>query len=82
MSSDHLFYEKVINRKGQQEFIEQILAKYRHYPADEKLKELIWNDLMAAQHRGELTIPVSVSLCHDPNDQYPNYVKIELDTRV
>jgi hypothetical protein len=82
MSEAHLFYGKEIVREKQQEFIQQILHKYRNEKASEELKEKIYNDLFAEQHKGNITIPFKVLFKKDETGTHPPCIEVLLDTRV
>ena len=78
----HYFYGSPIFRQTEQEYIEQLLSKYRSCPADEGLKKKIWEELQAEKAAGRIRIPFKVRLHVDPSQQFPNYVEVLLDTKV
>lgn len=78
----HPFYGTSIFRQQEQEYIRQILAKYRSFPADEELKKRIWEELQAEKAAGRIHIPFKVRLQVDPTHQFPNVVEVLLDTKV
>lgn len=78
----HSFYGSPILRQKEQEYIEQLLSKYRSCPADEELKKKIWEELQAEKAAGRIRIPFKVCLHADPTKQFPNYVEVLLDTKV
>jgi hypothetical protein len=83
MSEEHVpFYGKVIDRNSEQEQINNLLKKYNDEPVTEDLKEKVWNELMMEKHLGNITIPFNVSIQKDPDDVFPDLLRIELDTKV
>lgn len=82
MSENHLFYEKQIVRDDEEEKIDAILSKYKNEKATPELRDKIWNDIMTARHMGQISIPVKVHLKQDPENKFPDYIEVALDTRV
>lgn len=79
---EHPFYGKDILADREQEYIRQILSKYRLEKADEELKKKIWGDLQQAKFLGKVTIPFKVVLHRDQSGKFPSYVEVILDTKV
>lgn len=79
---EHPFYGHVIYRGRQEEYIENILKKYRNEPATEDLKKKIWDELQMEKYHGRVTIPFKVALRRDPTGKFPDYVEVILDTKV
>ncbi len=79
---EHPFYGTVIYRGREEEYIKNILKKYRHEPATEELKKKIWEELQMAKYEGLVTIPFKVVLRRDSSGKFPDYVEIILDTKV
>jgi len=78
----HPFYGQEILRNQQQKWIETLLKKYRGQPADDTLKQRIWDELQEQKHQGILTIPFKVVLRKDPSHNFPPYIEVILDTKV
>ncbi|SCA62418.1 Uncharacterized protein SCG7086_AA_00280 [Chlamydiales bacterium SCGC AG-110-P3] len=82
MSEHPPFYGKVINRAGEQEYIHQLLEKYRGQPVSDDLKKQVWNELQNEKHLGNVTIPFKVTSRIDPSGQYPDCIEVILDSKV
>lgn len=82
MSENHLFYEKHIHRDREEEYIEEVLKKYRKEPVSDELKEKIWNELQALKYDGKINIPFKIVTRKDPSKNRPDYIEVILDTRV
>lgn len=83
MSEEHPpFYGKMVNRREEAEYIEEILSEYKDCPVDEELKKKVWDRLCWEKHLGAITIPFSVSIKVDPDNLYPPVVEVLLDTKV
>ncbi len=78
----HLFYGKEVVRRREQEYIQELLKKYRKEPATEALKQKIWDELQAEKQAGKIAIPFKVVLRKDPSGLFPEYVEVILDTKV
>lgn len=76
------FYDKVIFRGQEQDYIKKLLEKYRKDPADDALKKKIWDDLQKEKAEGRITIPFKVVLRKDSYGRYPAYIEIILDSKV
>lgn len=78
----HPFYGYEIIRREEQEYIKELLQKYKKEPANEALKQKIWDELQMEKYHGRVTIPFKVVLCHDASGLFPDYVEVILDTKV
>lgn len=76
------FYGYEIVRREQQELIEKLLNKYRSLPADNNLKQKIWDELQMEKFKGNLTIPFKIALRKNISGNFPDYIEIILDTKV
>lgn len=76
------FYDRQIMRHEEQEYISQLLEKYRGEPATEELKKKIWEELMMEKHMGRLHIPFKVVLRKDPTGKFPGVIEVLLDTKL
>lgn len=76
------FYGKEIDREAEQAFINEVLEKYKQEPANDALKEKIYNELMDAKHEGRIHIPFKVNLKEDPSQTFAPYVEVLLDSKV
>lgn len=74
---NHPYYDKEIVRRQEQEYINELLSKYRGERADEGLKQKIWEELMLEKHLGRVSIPFKVVLKKDPD-----VVEVILDSKV
>lgn len=79
---EHPFYGIDIIRRKEQEYIEKLLEKYRELPANEELKEKIWDELQMEKYKGNITIPFKIILRRDSSKKFPDYVEVILDTKV
>lgn len=82
MTESHPFYGQEIIRRSEQEYINELLKKYRHEPVTEELQSKIWNELQMEKHAGHINIPFKVVMKRDPNKKFPDYIEIILDTKV
>ena len=82
MSEHPPYYGSVISRNRQQEYIEEVLAKYKGEDANQELKEKVYYDLMHLKDLGLVTIPFSVELTHDESGHHIDTVTVLLDTKV
>ncbi len=78
----HYFYGHPINRNKEQEYINNLLKKYKKLPADEALKQKIWDELQQEKNLGNITIPFKIALRKDPSKKAPDFIEIILDTKV
>lgn len=76
------FYDVDILRSREQDYIQNLLKKYRNDPPNEALKEKIWNELQNEKHLGNLKIPFKVTLKKDPTHTFPDSIEVMLDTKV
>jgi len=81
-SDKHPFYGVNIIRRREQEYIEQLLRKYRHEPVTEELKSKIWEELQMEKYAGRLTIPFKMNMKRDATKKYPDVIEVILDTKV
>jgi hypothetical protein len=79
---EHHFYDRVIVRREEQEYIKNLLRKYQKEPVSEALKKKIWDELQMEKHRGTITIPFKMSVRRDPYGKFPDLIEIVLDTKV
>ena len=79
--SEH-FYGAKIDREKDQELVQQVLNKYKGNTPNDKLKELIWNDLSSLKHQGSLKSHFKVELYEDPKGIFPSQVKVYLESKV
>lgn len=78
----HPFYGYDIVRRTQQEYIQDLLKKYKNEPVTEALKQKIWDELQMEKHQGRITIPFKMAIRRDPYGKFPEYIEIILDTKV
>ncbi len=76
------FYGEEIYRNRQQDYIRQLLKKYKNEPVNEELKKKIWDELQMEKYYGRITIPFKVVMRKDVYRKYPDYVEVILDTKV
>ena len=79
---EHPFYGHHILREREQEYIKQLLAKYRDQPVTEELKQQIYDELMMEKYHGRLTIPFRVVTRRDVYGKYREFIEVILDTKV
>lgn len=79
---EHPFYGKDVLRNQEQQYIQNILKKYKKEPATDELKKKIWEELQYEKHLGNITIPFKVAIRKDPTGKFPAYVEVILDTKV
>lgn len=79
---EHPFYGFDIFRLQQQEYIQNLLKKYKNEPPNEDLKKKIWDELQMEKHLGKVVIPFKVTVRRDPYGKLPDYIEIILDTKV
>lgn len=78
----HPFYGYEIIRRNEEEYIKELLKKYRNEKVSEELKQKIWDELQMEKFHGRITIPFKVVTRRDPSGKFPEYVEIILDTKV
>lgn len=81
-SHNHPFYGHSIVRNKEQQYIQELLKKYKQEPVNEDLKKKIWDELQMEKHLGNITIPFKVVTRRDSSGKYPEYVEVILDTKV
>lgn len=79
---EHPFYDVDIVRREQQEYIQDILKKYRKEPVTEELKKKIWEELQQEKHLGRIVIPFKMTSRRDPYGKFPEQIDVILDTKV
>lgn len=79
---DHPFYGVEIIRRQQQEYINQLLEKYKKHPVNDELKSKIYEELQMEKFHGRLTIPFKVVMRKDSSKKFPDYIEVILDTKV
>ncbi len=78
----HYFYGKAILPDREQEYINNLLKKYKNDLVNDELKKKIFDDLQAAKFAGMISIPFKVVMRRDPEGKYPDYIEVILDTKV
>lgn len=78
----HPFYGIDIIRRKEQEYIKELLKKYKKEAVSEGLKQKIWDELQMEKYLGNVTIPFKVVMRKDPSGQFPTYIEVILDTKV
>lgn len=76
------YYDKEIVRRKEQEYINELLSKYKGAEANDELKKKIWEELMMEKHLGRISIPFKVVMRKDPLKQFPDQIEVILDTKV
>lgn len=79
---EHPFYGIDIIRRREQDYIQNLLKKYRNEPVNDELKAKIWDELQMEKFRGNITIPFKVIMRKDALKKYPDYIEVILDTKV
>ena len=82
MSEHPPYYGKVINRDGEQEYMQELLKKYRSEPVSEELRCKIYDEFMWEKHLGNITIPFQVVMQKDESGKGVNYIDIILEPKV
>jgi hypothetical protein len=80
--TEHPFYGMEVIRRREQEYIRNLLKKYRHESVTEELKARIWDELQMEKHLGHITIPFKVVMRRDAMKKFPDYIEVILDTKV
>lgn len=80
--SERPFYDVDIYRGREQEYINNLLKKYKNEPVTEELKQKIWDELQQEKFKGTLKIPFKVVMRKDPERKYPDVIEVILDTKV
>jgi hypothetical protein len=76
------FYDREILRHVEQEYIQNLLKKFKDQPPTPSLKKKIWEDLMMEKYLGRITIPFKVVLRKDPEGKFPDFIEVILDTKL
>lgn len=79
---EHPFYGVEIIRRDQQQYIQDLLKKYKGEPATEELKKKIWDELQREKYLGNITIPFKIASRRDPYGKFPDVIEVILDTKV
>ena len=79
---EHPFYGYFIYRHQQEEYIKDLLKKYKKEPVTEELKKKIWDELQMEKYLGRVTIPFKMAVRRDPYGKFPDFIEIILDTKV
>ncbi len=78
----HPFYGHDILRDQQEQYIRDILRKYKGEKVSEELKQRIWDELQHEKYQGRITIPFKVVTRRDSRGKYPEYIEVILDTKL
>lgn len=78
----HPFYGYEIIRRQEQEYIQNLLKKYKGEAVTEELKKKIWDELQMEKYLGKVTIPFKVVMRRDSMGKFPDYIEVILDTKV
>lgn len=78
----HPFYDVEIVRRQEQEYIQNLLRKYKDEPVTDELKKKIWDELMWEKHLGNIKIPFKLVTRKDATGKFPSYLEVILDTKV
>jgi hypothetical protein len=76
------FYGVDVIRRTQQQYIQDLLKKYRLEPVTDELKAKIWDELQMEKYKGIVTIPFKVVMRRDSTKKFPDYIEVILDTKV
>lgn len=79
---EHPFYDVEIIRRRENEYIQDILKKYRNEAVTNELQATIWDELQQEKFKGNITIPFKVVMRRDATKKFPDYIEIILDTKV
>jgi hypothetical protein len=79
---EHPFYGTEIYRGREQDYINEILKKYKNEPVSDELKAKIWDDLQMEKHFGRVKIPFKVVMRRDATKKFPGYIEVILDTKL
>lgn len=79
---EHPFYGHDIFRNQEQQYIKNLLKKYKNTPVNETLRQQIWDELQMEKYLGHITIPFKVVMRKDASGHFPEYVEVILDTKV
>lgn len=81
-SEEAPFYGVSILRQKEQEYIKNLLRKYRYEEVNDELKSKIWNELQMEKYHGRITIPFKLVMKKDLFKKYPDVIEVILDTKV
>lgn len=76
------FYGHDILRKREQDYIKNLLKKYKNEAVSDDLRKKIWDELQMEKFHGRLSIPFKIATRRDPTGKFPEYIEIILDTKV
>jgi hypothetical protein len=76
------FYGEEVLRNREQEYIQNLLKKYKNLPVDDELKKKIWEELQNEKHLGNIKIPFKVNIVKDPTGKFADFIQVVLDTKV
>lgn len=82
LEEEHPFYGYEIIRRKQEEYIKELLKKYKEHPVNDELKQKIWDELQHEKFLGNITIPFKLAMRRDASGLYPSFVEVILDTKV
>jgi hypothetical protein len=78
----HYFYDALVVRRQQQEYIRSLLKKFQNEAVSEELKKKVWEELQKEKHLGKVTIPFKLAVRRDPYGKFPDSIEVILDTKV
>lgn len=81
-SEQHPFYGCSIFRHREQEYITQLLKKYKGEKVSSELKKKIWDELQNEKYLGRIKIPFKMVVRSDPTGKFPDCIEVILDTKV
>jgi len=79
---EHPFYGYEIIRGREEEYIKELLKKYKKEAVTQELRKKIWDELQMEKYLGRVTIPFKVVLRRDEAKKFPDYIEVVLDTKV
>ena len=79
---EHPFYDVDIYRKQEQDYIKNLLKKYKDQPISDELKKKVWEELQKEKYLGNIKIPFKVVTRRDATGKYPDSIEVILDTKV
>jgi hypothetical protein len=79
---EHPFYGYSIYRHSEQQYIINLLKKYKGQAVTEELKKKIWNELQQEKYLGKIKIPFKIAVRLDPTGKFLDYIEVILDTKV
>ncbi len=81
MNNEH-FYGKPIHPDDEQEKINALLNDFKNEAIDEKLLQKVHAKLMEERHLGNITIPFTIEIKKGSSGSKPDYLEIQLETKV